>query len=376
MPPANVKKIMIMSLYFRGDVLFCTASIKMLKRIYPDAEIDVLVKSRSAEILEGNPDVNRLIVFNDIKTADYNDCDEIRAKEKLLLIKNIRNESYDLCIDLTGKYSTALIALFGGFKYSFGLNYNGFGFCYSKFIDSNTQNTKGHLADKYLNAVKEGLNINDNKWTELTDDLYGKCFINISDRELNDAEKVLDSLNIDPDRPLICIQTTAGWRAKEWDEKNYSALLENFRLSGYSYILIGSHKDKEKNHRILDELPGEQRKYFLSLPLKINAAVISLSDLFIGSDSVGLHLAGAVNTPSIGLFGPTNPSFSNPPGDIHRIIYKQLDCSAADNSQYCTRDAGKSCMTLDCLKNIDAAEVMKNAEFLLNKSFQRKGVTA
>ncbi|MEZ4690875.1 MAG: hypothetical protein R3A12_12105 [Ignavibacteria bacterium] len=72
---------MIMSLYFRGDVLFCTASIKMLKRIYPDAEIDVLVKSRSAEILEGNPDVNRLIVFNDIKTADYNDCDEIRAKE-------------------------------------------------------------------------------------------------------------------------------------------------------------------------------------------------------------------------------------------------------------------------------------------------------
>ncbi|MEZ4690874.1 MAG: hypothetical protein R3A12_12100 [Ignavibacteria bacterium] len=67
--------------------------------------------------------------------------------------------------------------------------------------------------------MKEGLNINDNKWTELTDDLYGKCFINISDRELNDAEKVLDSLNIDPDRPLICIQTTAGWRAKEWDEK-------------------------------------------------------------------------------------------------------------------------------------------------------------
>lgn len=376
MPPAKVKKILIISLYFRGDVLFNTAAIKMLKRIYPDAEIDVLVKSRSAEVLNGNTDINRLIVFDDIKTADYNDCNEIKAKKKLSLLKKLRKENFDLCADLTGKYSTALIALFGGFKYTFGLNYNGFGFCYSKFIDVNTQNTNGHLVDKYLNTVKEGLNIDDNKRTEFKDDLYGKCFINLSDPEISEAEKVLNSLDISLDNQIICIQTTAGWSAKEWDESNYSVLLEKFRTSGYSYILIGSENDKEKNNRILDSLHGEQRKYFLPLPLKINAAVIRLSDLFIGSDSIGLHIAGAVDTPSIGLFGPTNPAFSNPPGDLHRVIYKKLNCSAPDDKQYCTRDAGKSCKTKDCLKNIDTDEVMMNVEFLLNKRFKRKGVSA
>lgn len=124
----QIKKILIMSLYFRGDMLFNTAAIRMLKKIFPDADIDVMVKSRSKDVLEGNPYINKLIVFDDIKTADYNDSSEIKLKEKLLLLKKIRNEDYDLCIDFTGKYSTALIALLGGFKYSTGLNYNGFDF--------------------------------------------------------------------------------------------------------------------------------------------------------------------------------------------------------------------------------------------------------
>ncbi len=376
MPPVKADKILVISLYFRGDVLFNTAAIRMLKKIYPDTVIDVLVKSRSSEVLEGNPDINRLIVFDDIMTADYEDNSEFKAGEKLSLLKKIRKEKYDICVDFTGKYTTALIALLGSFKYSFGLNYNGFGFCYSKFIDNDTQNTKGLLIDKYLNAVKEGLFIPGNRWEELYNDHKGKCFIYISGSEKTEARKILKNLDISSDKPLICIQTTAGWKAKEWDENNYFMLLEKFITAGYSYILIGAEKDRERNFRILDALPGDQRKYFLSLPLKLNASIISLSDLFIGSDSIGLHFAGALNIPSVGLFGPTNPSFSNPYGEIHKFIYKKLICSASENKQYCTRNAGKTCLTLECLQNIDSDEVMKNAEFLLNLKFHTKGISA
>lgn len=374
-PPAEVKKILIISLYFRGDVLFNTASIKILKKIYPEAKIDVLVKSRSAEVLQGNPDINKLIVFDDIKTADYNDCTEMNLNKKLSLLKNIRKERYDFYADLTGKYTTALIALFGNFKYSFGLNYNGFGFCYSKFVCSDTQNSKGQLSDKYSLVVKEGLNIDEEKWNDINKNINGKCFIHISQSEKEEAGIIIDNLGIDTERPLICLQTTAGWSAKEWDETNYSELINKFMRSGYSFLLIGSDSDRERNFRILDTLPDKQRKYFLSLPLKINAAIISHSDLFIGSDSIGLHLAGALNVPSIGLFGPTNPAFSNPRGDIHKVIYKKLNCSASDDEQYCTRNAGKSCMTLDCLKDISADEVYKKAEVLLSMKFHREGIS-
>lgn len=374
--PVYVKKILVISLYFRGDVLFNTASIKILKKIYPEAKIDVMVKSRSSEVLHENPDINKLIVFDDIKTADYNDCTEIKLNEKFSLLKKIRKERYDICADLTGKYTTALIALFGNFKYSFGLNYNGFGFCYTKFVNSDTQNSKGHLSDKYSDVVKEGLNIDEEIWSDLNKNIYGKCFILISESEKKEAGIIIDNLGIDTERPLICLQTTAGWSAKEWDETNYSGLLNKFMLSGYSYVLVGSDSDRERNFRILDTLSGEHRKYFLSLPLKINAAIIGHSDLFIGSDSIGLHLAGALNVPSIGLFGPTNPAFSNPRGDIHKVIYNKLSCSASEDEQYCTRNAGKSCMTLDCLKDISADEVFKEAEVLLSVKFHRKGISA
>ncbi len=372
----SIEKILIISLYFRGDVLFNTPAIAMLKKMFPELEIDVMVKSRSKEVLEGNPDINKLIIFDDIKTADYNDSNELRLKEKYELLKKIREEHYDLCIDFTGKYSTALIALLGGFEYSMGINYNGFGFCYSKFVNINTQNTEGHLTEKYLQIIKEGLGISEEEWKELKINFNHDCKIYLTRTEVESAENHMKSLNINPDRPLICIQTTAGWKAKEWSEKNYSELIEKLILLDYSFLLIGAEEDMGFNFRILDAVSPGLRKYYLSMPLKLNASVIRLSDVFIGSDSIGLHLAGAVGTPTVGLFGPTNPSFSNPSGEIHKVIYKKLFCSSESNEQYCTRNAGKSCPTIDCMKNINSDEVLENVELLLSKYFHHKRITA
>ena len=104
----KINKILIMSLYFRGDVLFNTVAIRMLRKIFPYSTINAMVKSRSEDVLEGNPDIDKLIVFDDIKTADYNDSSKLKPKKKLSLLKKLRKEKYDLCIDFTGKYSTAL----------------------------------------------------------------------------------------------------------------------------------------------------------------------------------------------------------------------------------------------------------------------------
>lgn len=372
----EIKKILIVSLYFRGDVLFSTPVIKFLKNIFPNSLIDIMVKSRSKEVIEGNPNINKLLIFDDIKTADYNDSTGFKLNKKISILNVIRKENYDLCIDLTGKYSTALIALLGKFKYSIGLNYNGFGFAYSKFINSDTQNTKGHLTEKYLNIVKEGLNIDKIKWNELNRELIRKCDLFLNDEELEIAEIKLKTLLINFDRPLVCIQVTAGWKAKEWSESAYSQLIGKLIESDYSFVLIGSEGDKEINYRILDKVSVNLRKFNLSLPLKINAAVIKLSDVFIGSDSIGLHIAGAVDTPSIGIFGPTNPAFSSPAGDMHRVIYKKLYCSSAEDKQYCTRNAGKTCTSIDCITGISPEEVFANVEYLLEKNYHHKRITA
>lgn len=362
----EIKKILIISLYFKGDTLFITPSISMLSVLIPGALIDVWVKSRSRELLEGNDKVRNIIVFDEIKTSDYNDNKDLHVLHKLSFLKDLRKQNYDLIIDLTGKYSTALFTMLSGVKISIGLNYNGFGFGYSNFVNIDTQNTSGHLAEKYLRVLKEGLEVSDEVWEDLRKKADAQYQIYISDKSKNTVTQLFQQLCIDRSKPLICIQTSAGWKAKEWGQHNFSELLTKFSKD-YEFILIGSESDREYNYKIIDEVDQDLRALFVSLPLNTNSEIIRRSDIFIGSDSIGLHIAGAVGTPSIGLFGPTNPLFSNPQGGKHLYIYKKLYCSAAEDKQYCTRDAGKTCPAVICMNSITSDEILQKIKYLLEK---------
>lgn len=360
----EIKSVLIISMYFKGDALFTTKLLPVLKTLIPDVKTDYLVKPRAKNMLENNEYVSDVIEFDNLRTSDYEGNSGFSIKEKKSLIKLIRNKKYDLCIDLTGKYSTALISLLGGFKYSAGINYNGFGFCYSKFINTDTQNTKGHLSDKYLNVLKEAFDIETGEWDEIIDRVNPKCNMNISADEKLHAEKIISGLGIDPALPLISIQTTAGWKAKQWTPEGYAGLIKKL-LNENNVLLLGSEGDREFNYSILDSIDKRLRKYFIPQSMRINSAIISISDLFIGCDSVGLQIAGITGTPAIGLFGPTNPDFSAPDSENVRIIYNELSCSAPADSQYCTRNAGKTCMTLDCMKSIECETILKYVNDLI-----------
>ena len=105
--------------------------------------------------------------------------------------------------------------------------------------------------------------------------------------------------------------------------------------------------------------------------MELSAAVISGSVLFIGNDSVGLQIAGAFDIPSIALFGPTNPEFSNPTGENHKVLYKKLFCSASESEQYCTRNAGKTCPDIHCMKSIQVSEVLAKTNSLLKNNSKK-----
>lgn len=360
----EIKSVLIISMYFKGDALFTTKLLPVLKALIPGVQIDYLVKPRAKDMLENNDFIRDVIEFDNIRTSDYEQNYGFSLNEKKSLLNLIRQKKYDLCIDLTGKYSTALTALLGGFKYSAGINYNGFGFCYSKFIPADTQNSKGHLSDKYLNVIKEAFEIKSEKWNDIIERLQPACNYNISAYEKLHAQKVLDGLSLNPDLPLIAIQTTAGWKAKQWTTEGYAGLVKRL-LNENNVVLLGSDSDKEFNYSILDSINVNLRKYFIQQSMRINSAIIGMSDLFIGCDSVGLQIAGITGTPAIGLFGPTNPEFSAPGGEKVRIVYNKLSCSAPVNSQYCTRNAGKTCDTLDCMNNIDCKTILKHVNDLI-----------
>ncbi len=362
LPESNdVKRILIISLYFTGDLLFHTAALEVLKKIYPNALIDMWVKSRTKGIIVSNNLVNDIIIYDNIKTAGYRDKTSLDIKGKRKLLSDLKQNNYDIIFDLTGKYSTALFTLLAKPKYSIGINYNFFGFCYDKFIPLNTSTTPGHLIDKYLSIVKSGLEINDAKWDKLRGEIIVKPYIYISEKDKLFINELLMKMFDVADARYVVLHLTSGWKAKELPSKTFSEVIKYLRLKNINYLIVGDSIDQKKAievSNIINNPDIKPEKYFINLTFLQSAELIHRAKLFIGSDSAPLHIAGAFNTPSIGLFGPTNPGFSNPIGSNHRVIYHKLHCSASDDRQYCTRNGGFTCPYYECMDIVKSEEII------------------
>ena len=367
----EIHTILVNSLYFIGDAIFHTPVFEILRLMFPDAKIDLWTKSRNLDIVKNNPVFNEIILFDNIKTADYNEVNKFDLIKKLKFLKKIRKKKYDLYIDLTGKYSTALIALLGNFRYSAGINYHGFGFCYNKYYDLNTSNKPGHLIDKYLSVVQNIFSMNEQNWNNLRTKVQNRPYIYADEKIKKDFELFLEQNVYLKDKPLVLIHISAGWKAKELSAEKIAGLSGLIINSGkYNLFLIGSENDRAKLKEMQKSFPGgkiDLEKYFLSRPLMFTVELIRYADVLVGADSAPLHIAGALNTPTVALFGPTNPEFSKPRGEFHEVIYNRLSCSASDTEQFCTRDAGKSCATLDCMNAISTQLILNKIEYLIQK---------
>lgn len=361
----NVNKILFISLFFRGDLLYHTPLINIIKNLYPDSELDVWVKSRTSDILENNPYINEIIVFNDIKTAEYNEVTRYNFKGKLRLLKRIRKSNYDLIVDFTGLYSTALFVLFSKAKNSFGKNLQEFGFCYTRYDNTNTFKTPGHLIKKNIDILKKGLQVENDIWETAIQNVNLKPQIFINDEIVKLVDLELEKRNYDANKKIVTIHLGAGWDAKRWGLENFKNLI-NKLIKDFQVAIVGDNTDKMLFEKIKLDIILKPKyqidNIFFNLNFMATAEIIRRSSVFIGSDSGPLHLAYAVDTPTIGLFGPTNPEFSKPLGDIHKVLYYKLDCSAKENEQYCSKNAGKSCSDIICMKSIKVDDIIKSIE--------------
>lgn len=248
--------------------------------------------------------------------------------------------------------------------FSIGKNEQGFGFLYNKFIDLDFNKNEGHLITKYLNLIKIALSISDEMWLSLTKQVPPQGIIYLNNHHISEIENILKTRGFDLSKHLVCLHLTAGWSAKRWSLENFGELIKNLIMNlGYEVAVVGNELDRSEFTKVISLIQKfipdrDLNSRFFDLPVALNAALIKRSDLFIGGDSLPLHIAGAVGTITIGLFGPTNPGFSNPIGSQHYVLYHKLYCSAKNNQQYCSHNAGRTCKTVDCMKMISVNGVL------------------
>ena len=305
----DYKRILIVEVNWLGDVLFSTPLIRAVKKKYKDAYIVCMVPPRCKDILEYNPRIDEIIIYDE------------KGKHKglfgkLRLAFLIRRRRFDLAILLHRSFTKALLAYFGGIKERVG------------YI---TKKRRAVLTipieapDKPLHKVEYFLKIAESLGCDISDKNY-EFFV--TEKEEKYIEEELLKSGVMKNDFLVVINPGANWPPKRWDEKRFAVLADLLiREHGVKVVASGADKDTERVGRIRKMMEWSLIPFTGKTNLKELGTLMKRANVVISGDSGPMHIAVAMKSRVIALFGPTSPALTGPYGSgTYEVIQKYTDC--------------------------------------------------
>lgn len=322
------KNILIIKLGGLGDLILATPSFRMLRKQFPQARISLLVDSKFEPLIEDCPYIDGLILFDRKKTRLFK------------LIDDLKERDFDLSIDFKNNGLTHIIPWLAKIPFRYG---------FYKGLTGSLLNCPERLSrDIAEQPVKQQFRILQKLGVKKFEDELELWPYKEEDDFIEDT--LSKKGTIKGDRLIgLALGASPEWPTKDWPIENFSRLTLKLLERGFKVILLGLEHSKEK----VEKLPKD--KGVVSLIGETNlgqlASLIKRLDCLVTADSAPMHVAGAVETNTIALFGPTDPKKHLPPGEKVKALAKNLDC------QPCYK---RNCINknkLACLEMISVDEV-------------------
>jgi heptosyltransferase III len=330
MTPRN---ILVIKLRYLGDVLLATPTLRALKAAYPMARLTALVNRGTDEILAANPDVDDIIPL-----------ERGTIIEQWRFAMAVRRRRFDMVVDLTDGDRAAFLTRISGAPVRIGFNaeQRWTGRCYTTVVHGDAA---AHRIERDLAALRP-LNLS-------VTDTIPRLWLTREDESR--AEEVIAKLPLRADQPMVVIQPGARYWFKAWPSERFAELADRLTERFRCQILVGgSQEEVELTQLVVKQAKSQLTTIAGLINIRTLAAVIKRSALFIGNDSGVMHIATAVGTPIVALFGPSNPTEWGPRGGPAEVIYKGLDCRVCFHP---TCQRGEQ----NCMKLITVDEVMSAA---------------
>ena len=328
-----MRNVLIIKLRYIGDVLLATPTLRAIKAARPDVRITMMVNRGTEDILFGNPDVDEIVVL---------DKGSLTAQSRL--IAGLRGRQFDTVIDLTDGDRSAFLSWVCGAPVRIGFNdeHRWRGRYYTEVIPP----VPGvrHRVDRDLDVLKP-INIQaGSKDPQL-------C---LSPEEENSADQLLDQFGVQRSQPTVILQPGARYWFKAWPPERFAELADLLASEYHCQILIGgSHQDVDVAQKIREMTTSSPMIMAGRTTIKQFAAIVKQSALFVGGDSGAMHIASAVGTPVVALFGPSSPHEWGPRGGPVEVLYKEIDCRICFHPT-CHRGE-QNCMKLISVEEVTAA---------------------
>lgn len=329
--------------------------IRALKETFQPANLVVAVRDKAKELIEDCPWTTGVIAIDKNRRSFIQ---EILYQKQFFL--RLRKYHFDLVLDLRTGTRGAILAMLSGARQRVGFyTQDGKVWRNRLFTHLYSPETKpgDYVADRYLSLlIAHNITI-DNCEPE----------IDVPLEKQQSADAIFTKAKIPSDRPVIAIQPFSLWRYKEWGVNSYIQLI-NRLISEYnvSVIITGSLDEKKRADEILTHCRWNTYNLAGETSLGTLAAVLKASSLFIGADSAGIHIAAAVGTPTVSIFGPSSSADWAPRGIQHSVVHKDLECVPC-NQKGCQ---GKGISR--CLDELTVDEVMTAVRSQIDRNAPRR----
>jgi heptosyltransferase III len=335
----SFKRILVIKLKQPGDVLVSTPVITKLKDAWPESRITYLVPRGTEEMVAGHPLLDGLLV-DDRRRSTWG--------QTWQLLRELRRGRFDLALELSSGDRGAFYTLWSGARERLGFDRRRRWqrFCFTRVLPQPPLTM--HLVEQNLEPLRAlGLEPAHPRLQFFWDQ---EVEARVQDR--------LRALGLSP-RSFAVMHPGAGWGFKCWTPVGYARILEALQERwGLPVVLTASRAAMETDlvAAILAETKVSPLSLAGQLSLKELGALIAKARLFFGVDSAPMHLAAAVNTPAVALFGPSGVFNWGPWGEGHLVIQRHWECVP------CGRDGCEGSKVSRCLLDLSPEEVWDRME--------------
>lgn len=339
------RAILVVKLSAIGDVAQNLFVLPCLRRAFPDARIGWVVSRGCHALLEGHPELDELHVFERERWGGRMGFWRHR-REILGLFAQVRRQRYELTLDLQGLARSAIVTAASGARWRAGFRHarEGARASYNLVHDSGSE--VRHAIDRSRSLLA---------W-------IGAPWPEPRRPSETGAGGWSEASPLAPtSRPRIGLLPFARWSTKRWPLRSFAELASRVQERA-EVVVLGSPADAAEARQLTELAPGVV-DLCGSVPLAELPGLLRQLDVLVTCDSGPMHIAAAVGTPTVALFGPTDPRRTGPYGDGHVVVRQEVDCAPCLSRRCAVGD-------LRCLHRIEVDDVERAVAEVLQRRAQ------
>ncbi|HEV2705020.1 MAG TPA: lipopolysaccharide heptosyltransferase II [Pyrinomonadaceae bacterium] len=338
----TVRRVLVVRLRSIGDTVLATPSLHALRRFLPDARIDILLEDWVAPLLEGSADVDRIVTVERKSNA-----------ARIAIARALRAERYDVAYNLHGGSTASMLTWASRARQRVGYADYRYARLHNHTAPPSSKlwgRERTHSAEQQLALLGwTGIPVSDRPATRLP----------IGQEAAHAVARRLAASNIKETQDFVLLHPAAAFDSKTWAAENFARVVEHLAARGLAVVAVAAPQEATVVEAVAARSSAPVAS-LTDLALPEVTALAARARLFVGNDSGVAHIAAAVSTPTVVIFGSSNVAHWRPwTRAASEVVREEMACAPC---------AGYSCAEFpeaQCIRRVSVERVLEAVERVL-----------